>query len=106
MNGDGLPTSFSSNKRKRVESSDVDASLQRLTGQGRAGQFWRADTEAVVDAYLSIPSTSELAPLRRDIAHVGAQAQHTDDTMSSIRYAWHTKLAELRCCSMLYSTVI
>ncbi|KAK4548731.1 hypothetical protein LTR36_008504 [Oleoguttula mirabilis] len=81
------------NKRKR-ESPDTEAALKRLAGRGKGSQFWRHDTDLVVDGYLSAPSATELAPLRRVISQLGREAQYADDAMSSIRYAWHTKLAE------------
>jgi len=82
-----------SNKRKR-ESPDAEAALKRLAGRGKGSQYWRQDTDLVVDGYLSAPSPTELAPVRRVISQLGREAQHADDAMSSIRYAWHTKLAE------------
>ncbi|KAK5131571.1 hypothetical protein LTR08_000826 [Meristemomyces frigidus] len=84
-----------SNKRKRdAPDAGSEAALKRLAGRGKGSQFWRQDTDLVVDGYLSAPSATELAPVRRVMSQLGRDAQYADDAMSSIRYAWHTKLAE------------
>ncbi|KAK5124571.1 hypothetical protein LTR85_001788 [Meristemomyces frigidus] len=88
----GMP-STPSNKRKR-EPLNGEAALKRLACRGKGSQCWRPDTDLVVDGLLSAPSATELAPLRRMISQWGREAQYADDAMSSIRYAWHTKLAE------------
>ena len=82
-------------KRKRdAPDQSSEQALKRLAGRGKGSQFWRQDTDLVVDGYLSAPSATELAPVRRIMSQLGRDAQHADDAMSSIRYAWHTKLAE------------
>lgn len=86
-----LPTP---SKKRRRDSPDADASLKRLASHGKGSHSWRYDTDIVVDEYLSVPSATELAPVRRAISQLGREAQYAGDAMSSIRYAWHTKQAE------------